>query len=98
MADRRFPPQAPARADEIVQAFDRWYPSYNKVPRGLRAAERRMHVALNKQDKLGRKIAATRASTIAGMKAKARCVAMEPDDDHLGIAVSIMRDVTALAA
>ncbi|MGA8692257.1 MAG: hypothetical protein WB689_00155 [Xanthobacteraceae bacterium] len=71
------------------------------------AADRRLKIASNKQAKLGRTIAATRASTIVGMKANARCVAMEfrdgkiediLDDFHSGIAVSIMRDLTALAA
>jgi hypothetical protein len=82
------------------------YTSYKKVPRGFRAAERRMHAALNKQDRLGRKIAATKALTVAGLAAKARCVAMEfpggevkdAFDDYRGIAVSIMHDLSALAA
>jgi hypothetical protein len=99
-------PEARARADDIIQAHDRWYAGYNKVPRGFRAAERRQVNAIHKQDELGRKIAATKTLTIAGMKAKMRCIAMESkngkvkdlDDDHWGIAVSIMRDLTALAA
>jgi hypothetical protein len=98
-------PEARARADEIIQASENWYAAY-KPTRGLRAAERRRDVAFNKQDKLARKIAATKASTIAGMKAKARCVAIEfpgeritdLDDIHCRLAVSIMRDLSAMAA
>jgi hypothetical protein len=91
--------EARARADEIIQAHDHWYVSYKK-PRGLRAADRRLNAAHNKQDKIRRKIATTKASTIAGLKAKAYCVKEfldEGAEDHLGIAASIMRDLSAMA-
>lgn len=76
-------PQARARADEIVQANDKWLAKYKRRPPGMRAAERRANMAGDASAALRRRINATRAVTLEGLIAKARCVPLDYIDGNL---------------
>jgi hypothetical protein len=100
-------PKARARADEIVQAFDTWFAKYSKRPRGLRAAERRRDAACSKQSSLERRIEAMRATSLAGLVAKARCLKLQYRDGEIvscfddaaeTLACSIGRDLLSMKA
>jgi hypothetical protein len=93
-------PAARARADEIVQAFDEWWPRHHQSPRGIRSMERKMDAALKFADRLRRKVDRSQALTLGGLIAKAKVAACEScdDDPQFGDSTrtSIARDLLRL--
>jgi hypothetical protein len=69
-------PEARARADEIVAAFDQWEVAKLKRPRGYRTAKRAYGKAERLESRLEKKVHSLPATTIEGMTAKARCAAL----------------------
>jgi hypothetical protein len=67
-------PAARARADEIIQAFDKLDKKHDRKPRGYRAAEREFHSATDRSAEIEDRIQETPALTLAGLTAKARMV------------------------
>ncbi|MCC8964907.1 hypothetical protein H8A95_21975 [Bradyrhizobium sp. Pear76] len=65
-------PEARARADEIIAAYDEWK-AKERQPRGLAKLERERDAALKAYVAIENVIAATRATTSEGMMAKIRC-------------------------
>jgi hypothetical protein len=84
-------PEARARADEIVAAYDEWHPK--RSPRGIRGKEVRSERMWNKLSRLEKKINKTRAKTFIGLLAKGwiACIAA-PDPDHDPAIGSLLRD------
>lgn len=107
VADRYFDPspEARARADEIIAAFDQWEKMRDrKKPRGMVAAERKREKASKLVIKLEKQIAKMPATSIAGMIAKARWAQAYDDDcypecdDPLSVlSASIARDLLVIA-
>jgi hypothetical protein len=90
---------ARARADEIVAAYDEWWPRHHQEPRGVRSIERKRDAASNRVDRLRRKIDRSRALTLAGLIAKAKVAACESSDDPQfgdSTRTSISRDLLRL--
>lgn len=91
-------PEARARADEIIAAFDAWLET-GKPLRGYKSAIRARDRADRIADRINHEIAQTPARTMEGLRAKVRCAAaagsMESTDDlDIGsIAASIFRDL-----
>jgi hypothetical protein len=83
-------PEARARADEIVQAYEKWWSTvivgrnYRAI-RSLHAAERQMYAAGRLARKLQDRVIKTPARTADGRIAKARClaVAMSAETDSV---------------
>jgi hypothetical protein len=93
-------PAARARADEIIEAHDRWEAKYWRKPREHRSIERQADRADKLKDRLRARIDRTRAHTVAGLAAKAQVAAIEGDQDTQfadTTLASIMRDMRALA-
>ncbi|MHC2018165.1 hypothetical protein [Methylobacterium sp. CM6247] len=93
-------PEAQARADEICAAFDRWHADRAAAEKaiGLTDANDQL-VALGKElARLDREIAATTATTLAGLRVKVLVAQdyYEEDKDHAGLAAELYRDVLAL--
>ena len=97
-------PAARARADEIIEAFDKWNAD-KKVPRGYRKATREAKKADRVWTRLEKSLGNTRATTFEGMIAKMRCARAYEcwvDDDiqdgpaHT-MALSIIEDLQAIA-
>jgi hypothetical protein len=96
------PPSAAARAraNEIIEACDRWEAKYWRHPRELRTIERQADRADKLKNRLRARIDRTRARTVAGLAAKAQVAAIEGDNDTQfadTTLASIMRDMRALA-
>jgi hypothetical protein len=96
------PPSAAARAraDEIIEAHDRWEAKYWREPREVRSIERQADRANKRKDRLRAKIDRTRARTVAGLAAKAQVAAIEGEDDTQfadTTLASILRDMRAFA-
>jgi hypothetical protein len=96
------PPSAAARAraDEIIEAHDRWEAKYWREPREHRSIERQADRADKLKNKLRARIDRTRARTVAGLAAKAQVAAVEGAEDTQfadTTLASIMRDMRALA-
>lgn len=96
------PPSAAARAraDEIIEAHDRWEAKYWREPREHRSIERQADRADKLKNRLRARIDRTRAHTVAGLAAKAQVAAIEGHEDTQfadTTLASIMRDIRALA-
>jgi hypothetical protein len=91
-------PEARARADEIIAAYDKWLKSTDRKPRGYRAARRAYNNAEKRARELESQIHEIRATTVTGMIAKARCAQVY--DFHLGahagFCIEIAEDLLAL--
>jgi hypothetical protein len=90
---------ARVRADEIIEAHDRWWGKYWRRPRGLRPLERQADRASKQKDKIRAKIDRTRAHTIAGLAVKAQVAAIEGEEDTQFADTtleSILRDIRAM--
>jgi hypothetical protein len=89
-------PEARARADEIVAAYEEWFPK--RHPPGSRKREARSDRMFKRLNSLEAKINKKRARTIVGLLAKgyiASIAAPDPDDDPaIG---AFLRDCRALA-
>lgn len=91
-------PEARARADEIIAAFDAWLET-GKPLRGYKSAIRARDRADRIADRINHEVAQTPARTMEGLRAKVRCaVAADSvesmDDLDIGsIAASIFRDL-----
>jgi hypothetical protein len=72
---------ARARADEIIEAHDKWHTRYWRTPREARSFERQADRLSKRKDKLRAKIDRTRARTVAGLAAKAQVAAIEGEED-----------------
>ena len=90
-------PEAKTRADEIIAAFDEWERKRNKKPRGYRAAERESHRTSARAGKLQDKIAASRASCIGDLVAKAKAATVMGHDFSQHVLSSIADDLLAMA-
>jgi hypothetical protein len=82
-APRLESPSAPARAraDEIIEAHDRWHAKYWRYPGEVRSPERQADRLSRLKDRLRAKIDRTRAHTIAGLAVKAQVAAIEGEGD-----------------
>ena len=90
-------PEAKARADEIIAAFDEWERKRNKKPRGYRAAERESHRTSARAGKLQDKIATSRASCFGDLVAKAKAATVMGHDFSQHVLSSIADDLLAMA-
>jgi hypothetical protein len=89
--------EARVRPDEIVTAYDQWWPTRNS--RVDDKADRKFEAACNRSADLEIKIRRTRARSIAGVLAKARVAEIADDSDQTvrySIATSAMRDLMHL--
>jgi hypothetical protein len=99
-------PEARARADEIIAAYDEWEAKRPKVkPRAVAAADRKKDAACSRACRIEEQVADTPATSLAGLVAKARCaVALcrdgRPDPAVLSteLAASIIADLLAMQA
>jgi len=97
-------PEAIARADEIIAAFDDW--ERKRSRRGLKKAERELKRATRECNRLEKQIAGTRAISFQGMMEKIRCAKAYAGTDVLDtsdgcavvIAASIFTDIESLVA
>jgi hypothetical protein len=90
-------PEARARADEIIQAYDQWLRAAERLPRAERVAQNARDNASMHATRLEKRIIATRAMTTEGMAAKARCaetMGFKPGLEDFS--VSIAQDLLAL--
>ena len=100
-------PQALARADEIIAAFDAW--NAKRYPRGLKKLERERDRAFEVYASIEERIAATPASTADGIMTKIRCaqayskarnvadISLDCGSCGERMAESIFRDIERLA-
>jgi hypothetical protein len=103
-------PAARARADEIVAAYDEWWPKVHRrvrrrtgytiearLPPGFRAVDSRHERLTHLLSRLEAKINKARARTFPGLLAKAKIASMaaaDPDDDPA--IGSVLRDMLAM--
>jgi hypothetical protein len=92
--------QARERADEIVAAYDAWKNAC-KRPRGMLTAEREEEKASRRVCMLEAQITRTKATTLEGLVAKARCIAhlsaaMGGREESAQFAASIADDLLAM--
>jgi hypothetical protein len=78
-------PEAQARADEIVAAWDRHTAAHDALEAslGYDAAEEAYYDAVRAREAIGATIAAERATTLAGLRIRAAIVAARYEDDDL---------------
>jgi hypothetical protein len=100
-------PAARVRADEIVAAYDEWWPKVHRrtaasgivprLPRGFRAVEKQSERLEALLDKLETKINKTRARTFVGLMAKARIADLaRAHDDTDPVVEALLRDALAM--
>jgi hypothetical protein len=90
---------ARARADEIIEAHNKWHTKYWRVSREVRSLGRQADRVNKRKDKLRAKIDRTRARTVAGPAAKAQVAAIEGEEDTQFADTtleSILRDIRKL--
>jgi hypothetical protein len=92
--------QARERADEIVAAYEAWKNAC-KPPRGMLTAEREQEKASRRVCMLEAQITHTKATTLEGLVAKARCVAhlsaiMGGREESAQLAASLADDLLAM--
>jgi hypothetical protein len=90
-------PEARARADEIIAAYEEWECKKNKKPRGYKTAERKRDRACDHADKLQGKIAASRARNIGDLVAKARAATVMGYEFSDNVLRSIADDLLDMA-
>jgi hypothetical protein len=99
-------PAARARADEIVAAYDDWWPKLHRraareiktrLPRGYRAVEKQEERLSRLLGRLEAKINKTRARTFPGLLAKAKIASLVvPEGDYDPALDAIQRDMLAM--
>jgi hypothetical protein len=101
-------PAARARADEIVAAYDEWWPKTHRrtansieprYPRGFSRVEKQHKRLEALLSRLEAKINKTRARTIVGVLAKAKVASLtasDHDGDHDPVVWSVLQDTLAL--
>jgi hypothetical protein len=98
-------PQARARADEIVAAYDKWTGGKQHA-RGYRKAVRERNRAAREAERLLFEITSLPAQTTAGMHAKVRCILAYSFAESIekmnelpeDLAISIFQDIEEMAA
>jgi hypothetical protein len=93
-------PEACARADEIIAAFEEWQRKCEPPHRAYHVAGREHEAAVDHTCKLLAKILKTPARSLAGLAAKARIVVEDDDgtDEVCDYARSFARDLLAMNA
>jgi hypothetical protein len=90
-------PEARARADEIIRAYDEWHPKHHRTPRGMRKYEAQSERLFERLSSLEARINKTRARTIVGLLGKAKIASMAAPDPFDDPAVgAFLRDMLAM--